>query len=148
MSDFHSAVARDAVAFEAAAALHDIQAAAAERGQEISFQAPEESGVQRSRYNSIKARDLTPLVTMFANSVEYSPSRYTLEKLGFRDDTAVIVFTPRQSWLDAGMDISDIDAIRWRMIIDGREFELTDWRRHDPLGAEYLYIVIGGKDTA
>ena len=80
MSDFHSAVARDAVAFEAAAALHDIQAAAAERGQEISFQAPEESGVQRSRYNSIKARDLTPLVTMFANSVEYSPSRYTLEK--------------------------------------------------------------------
>jgi hypothetical protein len=145
MSDFHSAIARDAVAFEAAAALHDVQAAALERGQEVVFNTVDEAGVRRSRYNSIKARDIAPTFTMLANSVEYSPSKYTLAKLGFRDDTAVIVFTPMQSWIDAGL--ADIDRIRWRMVIDGRQFEITDNRKHDPLGAAYLYVVLGGKDT-
>lgn len=140
------AVGRDAATFEAGAALRDVQAAAAEYGLQVVFQTINEAGVERSKYNSVKSRALTPTVTMYANEVQYSPSKYQLEKLGFRSETQIVVYTPMQSWIDAKLGIADIDMIRWRMFVDAAEgFEISDKRVWDQFGLTHLYIVLGGK---
>jgi len=145
VSDFHSPIARDGVAFEAAAAKHDVQATAQERGQSILFYVPDEANLNRSKYNSIKSRSLTPNLSVYAFPIDFNPSRYLLEKVGFSDDIKIVAFTPLQSWEDLGITIEDIDLIRWRMKIEGREYEISDKKEFDQQGDTFLYIVLGGR---
>ena len=146
MSDyFPPAVSREGMNFEAEHALRDVQAAALEYGTEVKFYTPTESTVNRGRYNSVKSMAIDVDITVYANQVDYSPSKKTLERVGLSEDTEIIVYIPTQEFTDVTHDIKSIDLIRWRMVVKGREYIMSDKKSWSEIGDTYLYIVIGGK---
>lgn len=146
MSDYMApAVSREGMGFEAEHALLDAQATAREYGTAVKLYTPGEEDLTRGRYNSAKVKSLAKTATVYANPVDYSPSKKTLEKVGISEDTEIIAYIPTQELTDASITILDIDLIRWRMVIKGREFMLSDKKLYGQIGDTYLYTVVGGK---
>ena len=137
--------------FELLAALNDIKCVAVEWGATVKFRIRKESQIVRDDYNSIKRFNNTesgesPIATelvMKAYPINYNPSQRDLDKSGLKERTEVILYTPRQYWIDASLGIDDIDMERTTVILDDCTYEIRDKARNSQFREDFLYYVFG-----
>ena len=151
MSEFKPpAVSVEGAEFEAQNALRDVQAGKREYGLAITFYRESETTVARDRYNSVKAKSYAEnlKLVIMSNPVEMDPSQERLRRSGLAEDTTVILTTAFLDWDEAGIAFDDIDLVRWRFRLMGREYKLTSKKPANIFGGVPLEILVGGKEEA
>ena len=127
--------------------------AAMQYGTPVTFRPRKESDVSRDSLGTIKKKSITPTFETWALPVERQPDARKLEKAGVRAEVDVLIYTPIQSWIDAGLfsddtagkDFSAIDMIRDTVILDGQEFKIADKGLSTRIGKYPVYITFGLK---
>ena len=127
--------------------------AAMQYGTPVTFRLRKESDVGRDSLGTMKNKTLVAGFNTFALPVERQPDARKLEKAGVRAEVDVLIYTPIQSWIDAGIisddtlgvDFSAIDMIRTYVLLDGQEFKIADKGLSMRVGKFPVYITFGLK---
>lgn len=149
-----SGVSTDCTVYlEAQGYRQDALDAAMQYGTPVTFRPRKESDVSRDSLGTIKKKSITPTFETWALPVERQPDARKLEKAGVREIVDVLIYTPIQSWIDAGLvedstlgiDFSRIDTIRDTVLLDGEEFKIADKALSTRVGKFPVYITFGLK---
>ena len=106
--DFPDHIVRDA--------LSQSREAACLYGTRFRFYVREESEIQRDPYTSIISRDAPGVdVAIPGLPVNYTPSRWQLEKSGIKEPVDLIITTATAFWYSLNIEFRDVDIVRWRV---------------------------------
>jgi hypothetical protein len=149
-----SGVSTDCTVYvEAMGYRQDALDAAMQYGTPITFRPRKEIDVSRDTLGTIKKKSITPTFETWALPVERQPDARKLEKAGVREVVDVLIYTPIQSWIDAGLvsddtlgkDFTAIDMIRDTVLLDGQEFKIADKGLSMRIGKFPVFITFGLK---
>lgn len=135
----------DNMALEVKQALIQTECVIKSRGMAISLKLDDEETVERDEWGSIKKRT-SPVKTMYAFPVTFSPTTKQKDRNGIKGDVQVICTTSMKSWTDLGYtdkDLSHIDSIRATVILRGQTYEIRDKNMDTQLGNTFLYVILG-----
>lgn len=142
------------IGLEAATLRQVAQDTACQFGTTIIFKPFGESELIRGSLGTIQRRPLDG-VTMKAYPVERQPDTRKLEKAGIREEVDVVIWTPAQSWIEAGLvddeklgeTFAAIDMTRSTVILDGQEWKIADKGFATRIGDKPVHITLGLKRT-
>jgi hypothetical protein len=126
-------------------ALHDVQRIINDEGSYITILLRSESNITRDAYNSIEERANTIKFNIKAYPIIFNASKDLKEKIGFREDTEVVIYTAHQDWIDAGYTYEQIDPIRDTVRIFGNTstFFIKDKTFWNVMGNSATHILLG-----
>lgn len=133
------------ISVEQCGALRDAQTVCRRYGDLITVYDRTEANITRDSYNSIKARSTTSPIpkTMYAYPIDFQPNQKQIEKAGLRESCELMIYTPKKSWSDIGVDFEDIDLIRDTFIIRNIKYVIKEKGLSSQFGNTYLYCTFG-----
>lgn len=142
------------IGLEAATLRQVAQDTACQFGTSIILKLFGESDIVRGSLGTIQRRPTTG-VTIKAYPVERQPDARKLEKAGIREEVDVVIWTPAQSWIEAGIveddrlgeSFASIDMTRSTVILDGQEWKIADKGFATRIGDKPIHITLGLKRT-
>jgi hypothetical protein len=146
-----NAIGPEGVQLDYWGALLDAQSWEQEYGQPVVIHVRAEGNVARDAYNSIigAPTDATTLVQNAA-TIDYSPTRYKLEKANLREECEVSVWIAMQDLVDAGLEFDSLDISRMHVDVGaipgeaaGSRYEVKEKSRAGAFGNGYLYVTLG-----
>lgn len=136
--------------FESNLALRDIEEYINERGAAVIIRLRGEDDVTRDKYGSIIKRDSVTALNMYAYPIIYNPTEKDLDNAGIREKVEVVIYTPKKTWIDAGVSFEEIDMIRTDVVLDdensnmnNNQYIIKDMTKASHMVNDYLYIVLG-----
>jgi hypothetical protein len=122
-----------------------VESCAMEEGKLIEIVTRGEAGITRGKYNSIRTKQQTPSLFIYAVDMQYGPGVKTLEKAGLRQESDVICKTPAKTWIDAGYEFADIEngLIRYTVKVDDETYEIKEVSKEKQCNSIWLWWNLG-----
>jgi len=112
-------------------------------GQFVQISFRDEINVSRDGYNGITARKRDSDINIKAFPIQFSPTIDQIEKAGFMERHAVIIWLARCDLIRLNINFDDFDEIRTTVKINGETWKINDKNRVYQMGNDYLYYTLG-----
>jgi hypothetical protein len=130
--------------YETKCAMKEAERVCNYKGDLLQFFPRDEDDVSRDEYDGISKRNNTPELFVRTYPIIYSPNRFQVEKAGLREDTTLILYTPKLTWDNAGYtEKSAIDATYSTVRLRGETHEYREVNYASQFNDNFLYVVFG-----
>ena len=138
-------MANTAVLFELKCSQQDAKELIDEYGDEVKFYLRSESNVTRDKYNSLENVSATEdlLLTTDTFPIVDSPTNKQLEKAGLTEKADLMITTAMKCWLDASIDVNNIDLIRMTVVVDNITYRAKEKSHSVQIANGYIYLNFG-----